>query len=119
MFPVVFDSLIRVLKEEKLDVEYIRFPCKKLSIYLSVWRSLEDVKPINLVKAGILNFLAIRNREKHKKRLAHMEDKLVLGGVLSGNMSYKNVTSILPNAARKEKKKKCFARYEADTSTRR
>lgn len=105
MLPVVFDSLIQVVEEEQLNVEYIRIPYEKLSIYLRAWRSLEGIKLVNLVKVAILNLLAGRNRKKHKKYLIHMEDKLFLGVALSGNMSYKNVSAVLPTAVYKAAKR--------------
>lgn len=106
MLPVVFDSLIQVLEEEKLSVAYIRIPSEKLSIYLRAWWALEGIKPVNFIKVMILNLLAVRNKKKHKKYLEHMEDKLFLGVALSGNMSQKNVSAVLPNAVHKAAKKR-------------
>lgn len=104
MLPVVFDSLIQVLEDEKLNVEYIRIPREKLPIYLKARKALEGIKLINLVKVMILNLLAIRNRQKHREYLEHMEDKLFLGVALSGNMTRKNVDAILPGALRETEK---------------
>lgn len=98
MLPAVFDSLIRVIREEDLDVEYIRFPSEKWKIYAFSWKNLEHIKPINLVKAAVLNLLAARNRRRHKKYLSSLERRLFLGVVLSGRMTKENVSALLPEA---------------------
>lgn len=101
MLPVVFDSMIQVIQEEKLKVEYIRFPYEKLSVYFRSWNQLRGLKPINLVKVAVLNLLAVRNRRKHSAFLAPMEKQLFLGVALSGNMTEENVNTILPRARQK------------------
>lgn len=98
MLPAVFDSLIRVIQKEKLNVEYIRFPCEKWRIYTSTWKELEYVKPINIVKVMVLNLLAARNRKKHKEYVASMERQVFLGVALSGTMTKQNVSAILSKA---------------------
>lgn len=53
MLPIVFDSLVQVLGEEGLEVEYIRFPDERLGLYLPVLGRLVGVRLINLVKVVI------------------------------------------------------------------
>ena len=105
MLPVVFDSLIQVLQEEKLAVEYIRFPDEKLSLYLRNRGKLSSFKLINLVKAVVLKVLVVRNRRKYRRDLASMEDRLFLGVALSGNMTLQNVRAILPDAIQEAEEK--------------
>lgn len=105
MLPAVFDSLIQVIEEEKVDVEYIRIPREKLSLYLQNRRALEGIRPINIVKVVVLNLLAARNLKKHKKYLSSIENRLFLGVALSGNMTAKNVSVLLPGAIREAKTK--------------
>lgn len=104
MLPAVFDSLIQVLEAEGLNVEYIRFPSEKWRIYISSKKSLEYIKPINAIKVAILNLLAERNCRKHRKYLPHLERRLFLGVALSGTMTEKNVSAILPKAIQEAKK---------------
>lgn len=105
MLPVVFDSLIQVLQEEHLSVEYIRFPSEQISLYLQNGRKISGLKVINSVKVLVLKVLAARNRRKYRSYLASMEKRLFLGVALSGNMTLENVRAILPSAVHKAKKK--------------
>lgn len=105
MLPVVFDSLMQVLQEEKLPVEYIRFPSEQLSIYLQDRKKISGFTAINLVKVLVLNVLAARNRRKYRNYLSPMEKRLFLGVALSGNMTLENVKAILSSAIHKAEEK--------------
>lgn len=98
MIPVVFDALMDVVREDALDVRYIRIPEENVGLYLRSWRRLEHFAPVNLAKVAILNVLAKRNRAKYRQELAAMEQKLFLGVFLSGRMTRRNVEAILPDA---------------------
>jgi hypothetical protein len=95
---VVFDAMMDVIREENLDVSYIRIPREHLSLYFRNRKCLRDFSPINLVKVGILNILALRNGRKYAERLSEMEQKLFMGVFLSGCMYYENVSPILRDA---------------------
>lgn len=98
MLPVVFDALMDVIREEGLNVSYIRIPREYPSLYRKHWRSISGFSPINLVKVLILNFLAARNRRKYKEYLASLEQRLFLGVFLSGAMFRENVAPLLEDA---------------------
>ena len=104
MLPVVFDALIEVIRENHLNVSYIRIPREYPILYLRHWRELQDFSPINLVKVLILNILALRNCIRHRDFLCHMEKKLFLGVFLSGSMHRGNVDAILSDAVKLAKK---------------
>lgn len=104
MVPVVFDSMMDVIREEGLDVSYIRIPREYPSIYLKNRRALSGFRPINLVKVLILNILAVRNCRKYRSFSAHWEHRLFLGVFFSGRMTEENVRAVLPEATRKAKK---------------
>lgn len=99
MLPVVFDALMDVIREDKLDVSYIRMPREELSLYWRHRKQLHVFPPINLVKVAILNLLVWRNTRKYREELAHMEQRLFLGVFLSGRMYRENVEPLLPDAA--------------------
>lgn len=105
MVPMIFDSLIQVIEEEKLNVEYIRIPREQCSIYWRIKGMAMRIKLINWLKVLILNVLAHRNRKKYGETLSKTEDKLFLGVALSGNMSYANVSAILPEAVKEADKR--------------
>lgn len=94
MVPVVFDAMIQAIEEERFPVSYIRIPKEHLCDYLSM-RALSGVKPINIIKAIVLNILAWRNLHKHRIVLGKMEKKIFYGVVYSGNMCYQNVRKIM------------------------
>lgn len=98
MLPVVFDALMDVIREEKLNVSYIRIPREHLRIYLPCLHRLHDFSPINLIKVLILNLLSLRARIRYGNYLKTLEQKLFLGVFLSGRMYYENVIHILPRA---------------------
>ena len=98
MLPVVFDALMDVIREEHLQVSYIRIPREYMRIYVPCLHKLQDFSPINLIKVSILNLLSLRAERKHGSMLKHLDRKLFLGVFLSGRMYYENVIHLLPNA---------------------
>lgn len=104
MLPVVFDALMDVIREENLNVSYIRIPREYPSLYLRHWKELRDFSPINLAKVLILNILAVRNKKKHREFMNSLEQTVFLGVFLSGRMYRENVEPILPDALRLAKK---------------
>lgn len=98
MIPVVFDAMMDVIREEKLNISYIRIPREHTALYLRCLNKLQDFSPINLIKVLILNLLSLRAETKYRNILQNMEKKLFLGVFLSGRMYYENVIHILPDA---------------------
>lgn len=98
MLPVVFDALMEVIREDHLNISYIRLPEENVGLYLRHWRELQDLSPINFVKVAILNILVGRNRRKYGEYLDQLDKKLFLGVFLSGRMHRDNVEPLLPDA---------------------
>ena len=106
MIPVVYDSMMEVIREEKLRVTYIRMPRENMGLYWRHRKELENFQWINLVKVICLNTLYLRNC-LHSFRMRKAMDKALFAGVMfSGNMSYRNVSAILPDVARKAERLK-------------
>lgn len=101
MLPLVFDAMMDVIAERKLEVSYIRFPREEMAIYRRRAGKIKDIKPINIIKVLVLNTLARRNERKHKEQLTRLgiERKLFLGVMLSGHMFYDNVKECIASAA--------------------
>lgn len=104
MVPVVFDALMSVIEEQKLDVSYIRMPIERLSLYIGKLHKLKDFKYINLIKVGILNVLSYRNNLKYSSKLKQYEKKLFVGVMCSGRMIYENIMVLLPGIQEKSRK---------------
>ena len=45
MLPLVFDAMMEVIKEKKLEVSYIRFPKEELDVYRRAAGKVKDIKP--------------------------------------------------------------------------
>lgn len=101
MLPVVFDSMMDVIREEKLPVTYIRMPRENLSFYWKHRKELEHFRWINVIKALCLNVLYRRNYLHSSRFLKTLDRAQLMGVMLSGIMSYQNVTSILPDVRKK------------------
>lgn len=100
MIPVVFDAMMDVIREDGLQITYIRIPREYPSIYLRHIFRFQDFAPINLVKVLVLNLLSARAKWKYAGELGGLEQKLFLGVFLSGCMYDENVSLVLPDAVR-------------------
>ena len=98
MIPVVFDAMMDVIREENLQVSYIRIPREYLRIYLPHLQKLQEFSPINIIKVMILNLLSLRAERKYGSFLEKLQKKLFLGVFLSGRMYYENVIHLIPGA---------------------
>ena len=83
MIPVVFDAMMDVIREEKLQVSYIRIPREYPRLYLRHWKKLQDFSWINLVKVLILNLLSLRAERTYGTFLKNLERRLFMGVFLS------------------------------------
>ena len=100
MLPVVFDAMMDVIREDGLEISYIRIPREYLGLYLPHISRLRDFAPINLVKVLVLNLLSLRAWIKYGSYLKKLEQRLFLGVCLSGRMYYENVSALLPDAVK-------------------
>ena len=107
MIPVVFDALMEIIIEDKLNVEYIRIPKEYISLYFQYIFRLKGLEPINLVKVIILNVLAARNLRVYSGELKNVKKSLFMGVFLSGNMLPENVELLYPAALRLAEKQNC------------
>ena len=96
MIPVVFDALMEGIKEEGLDVEYIRIPDEPVGLLIRNARHLIPFKPINIIKMLVLHLLAKRNLRKYRDSLQNMEKKVFTGVLLSDAFTYEKACFLLP-----------------------
>lgn len=98
MLPVVFDALMDVIAEERLNVAYIRIPREPIGLLLRKLGHILPFHPINIVKSLLLHALAGRNLRRYAAELAGLEKKLFLGVLLSGCFDYDRIMALLPAA---------------------
>ena len=97
MIPVMFDALMEVIREDGLDVEYIRFPSEPFFVMLKNLIRIVPFHPVNVIKTVVLQLLASRNRRKYHRELMNLEQRLFTGVLLSGYFSYEKTAAILPD----------------------
>lgn len=102
LIPVVWDSLVEVIEEEKYDIEYIRNPKEPIGPFMkriSLWTSF-----------GIVNFIKNRILMLYSKKCdrfcdAHHIDKIYMWGLMmSGHMDYERIEKIYPDMLKKAEK---------------
>lgn len=98
MLPVVFDALMDVIREEKLEVSYLRIPREYVCLYLRYWNQFRDFSFLNMAKVLILNLLSGWATRKYGDALRSMNPKVFLGVFLSGRMYRENVELVLSDA---------------------
>lgn len=106
MLPIVYDSIMEIIKEEKLKVSYIRMPKESIGLYWRHRKELVNFRWINLVKVLCLNVLYVRNYLHSYRVLKSMDKALLIGVMFSGNMNFQNVSAILPEVCRKAERLK-------------
>lgn len=104
MIPLVFKTLMRVIRDENLKVHYIRIPAEPILPYVLTPSLYLSYSPTGLVKQWLLKFLAFVNGKEIKK--AAIPTAYFMGVLFSGRMSEKNVSKILPKYIKLAKKKK-------------
>lgn len=93
MIPVVFRVLMRVIKDEKISVKYIRFPAEPILPYLQAPSLYLTYNLLNLIKQWVLKIFGLVNRNELKK--SGIKTALFMGVLFSGNMDEKRVTRVL------------------------
>ncbi len=99
MLPIVFDALMELIEEEQLPVRYIRMPAEPIGLYARHLGRIFPFHPINLVKTALLRILCRRNRRRHRRALAGMEQAVFLGVLFSGGFTLDKFRLLLPDAA--------------------
>ena len=102
MIPSVFKALIKVLKEEKIKVEYLRIPAEPILPYIKTPSLYFTYSLINLIKQWLLRFLWLINKGLMKD--LKIPTAYFFGILFSGKMDEKRVSKILPEYIKLAKK---------------
>lgn len=95
MIPVVLKSILKSVKENGREIEFIRVPAEPLGPFLKhpeLWRTY---RPINLVKNLVLNALNLMDMRILKPYRG--KTAVFFGILLSGRMDLKRVRRLLPD----------------------
>lgn len=92
MIPAIFSALTEIIKEDSLQVEYLRIPAEPIFPYLSVPKLYLSYFSLNLVKQWTLKFLNLFNKGNMKR--AGLKQNDFFGILFSGNMNEERVTRL-------------------------
>ena len=94
MIPAVFKTLLRVLKDERIEPEYIRIPAEPLMPYIMTPSLYFTYRLINIVKQWLLKILWQINKRQAIKY--HVPTSYFMGILFSGRMDSGRVNVVLP-----------------------
>lgn len=94
MIPAVFQTLCRVLREENIQVDYLRIPAEPLLPYIKAPSLYFTYDIVNLIKQWLLKILWLINCQ-HAKDLS-IPTAYFFGILFSGKMDQKRVRKVLP-----------------------
>ena len=94
MIPAVFKALVKVLIDEKINVEYMRIPIEPLLPFIKTPSLYFTYSAINIVKQWLLKFLWLINKKTIKG--IPIPTAYFFGILFSGKMDEKRVNKILP-----------------------
>ena len=95
MIPLIFKTLMRVIREEEVEVEYLRIPAEPILPYIKSPSLYLKYGPVGLVKQWLLKFLNLVNRKELKK--ANIKSASFMGILFSGQLTEDKINKLLPN----------------------
>lgn len=105
MIPLIFKTLLRVIKECNIPVKYMRVSAEPLLPFILEPPLYFTYSPVNLIKNVVLNFLWLFNRKVFKN--ADIATAMFCGIIFSGNMDAERVMKVFPHFYKKAKKQGC------------
>lgn len=103
MIPSVFKALIRVLKDENINLGYLRIPAEPIMPYIKTPSLYFTYSAVNIVKQWLLKFLWGINKACVKDY--SLRKSYFFGILFSGKMDEKRVRKILPKYIKLAEKK--------------
>ena len=100
MIPLVFKTLLKVIKDEGIDIEYLRIPAEPILPYII---TPQFYKISNIIKHWLLNFLNLINRKEFKK--VNINTAYFIGVMYSGCVTQEKIKKILPSYLKLANKK--------------
>ena len=95
MIPLIFRTLMRVIREENVAVEYIRIPAEPLLPYIKSVSLYLTYSPVGLVKQWLLKFLWLLNKKEFKR--TGIKSAAFMGVLFSGKVTEDRVKKVLPH----------------------
>jgi hypothetical protein len=86
---------MRVIKEENVEVEYIRIPAEPILPFIKSTSLYLTFSPVGLVKQWLLKFLNFVNQKELKK--ANIKSAAFMGILFSGRLTEDKINKLLPH----------------------
>lgn len=102
MIPLIFKSLMRVIRDEGLSVSSIRIPAEPISPYFFTPSLYFEYNPSGLIKQWLLKMLAFANRKEIAK--AKIKSAYFMGIMFSGKLNKARIKKLLPHYLKLAKK---------------
>lgn len=103
MIPLVFSTLLRVIRDLGLGVSYMRIPAEPIGPFLREPALYLTYRPMNLVKNAVLNFLWCFNRKQFRE--SGISTAIFCGILFSGEMDKRRLTKVFPHFLRLAEKR--------------
>lgn len=94
MIPLVFKTLMRVIKDEGLNVKCVRVPAEPILPYILTPSLYSSYTLTGAVKQWVLKTLAFINRRELK--ISKIESAYFMGAMFSGKLNEKRLKKLLP-----------------------
>ena len=94
MIPLIFKTLLRVIREEKLSVQNLRLPAEPLSPYLLTPSLYLTYSLSGIAKQWLLKILARIDRKEYER--ANIPTAYFMGAMFSGQLSEEKIQKVLP-----------------------
>lgn len=94
MITPVFKALLKVLSDEKINLNHIRIPAEPILPYIKTPSLYFTYSTVNIIKQWLLKFLWLINKKQSKKY--EIPTSHFFGILFSGKMDEKRVNKILP-----------------------
>lgn len=95
MIPMIFRTILRIVKEEQIAVQYLRVSAEPILPFILEPSLYCTYKPVNLVKNFLLNFLWLFIRKEFNK--TGIPSAVFCGIIFSGNMDISRVMAVFPH----------------------
>lgn len=104
MIPMVFSTLLRVVRDCGLRVSYLRVPAEPIGPFLREPSLYHTYRPTNLLKNVVLNILWCFDRKEFRKSGIHTS--IFCGILFSGEMDQQRLTKVFPHFKRLAERRK-------------
>ena len=94
MIPAVFKALIKVLNDEKIELEYLRIPAEPILPYIKSPSLYLTYSAVNVIKQWLLKIWWLFN--KREAETYNIPTAYFFGILFSGKMDEKRVNKVLP-----------------------